>query len=115
MWENLGFAPGGPTAVAGATSAQPPPSIQLDPRITTGTVQPGGTLDLVLRSMRADTPLALSEGVYDWVMEGDAGLYLHIHGAFWQQHKEEIPAGIRDGRLGVHLHSDGSIHLHDLT
>jgi hypothetical protein len=87
----------------------------LDPRIVTGTPASGGMLANILAKATPDVGAPLSEGKYMWVMEGDAGLYLHVHGTYWQQHPDEIRAAVSDGRLMVHYHADGTLHLHDMS
>jgi hypothetical protein len=102
-------APAATTAPAAATAT---PTV--DQRRILGTPQPGGVIDTILKSASGTAPDALNEGQYTTITDGNgAQMQVHVHGA-WLYHPDQIAEGIRQGFVGVHVHPDGTVHLHDV-
>lgn len=102
---------GGPATGAPATTASAP---QVDMRRIAGTPAPGGVIDTIIRSARADAPDALSEGAFTEITDSaGARMQVHIHG-IWLQNKDRVLEGMQSGHLVPHVHGDGTVHLHDV-
>jgi hypothetical protein len=41
-------------------------------------------------------------------------MQVHAHGRWATATSDQITAGIQAGQIGVHLHADGTVHLHDV-
>jgi len=102
-------------SVTGGGAAAPSATPQFDSRRLLGTPQPGGAIDLAIRSASPTAAPAKSEGT--WLTLTDANgaqLQAHVHGAFASQ-PARIAEGIQRGLIAVHLHPDGVIHMHDVA
>lgn len=107
-----GGAMAAPAAAAAAPATGGP---TFDTRRLLGTPQPGGVIDVALRNMATTAPPARSDGNFIVLTDGNgAQLQAHVHGA-WQHHPDRIAEGIQRGYLAVHLHDDGTLHLHDVV
>jgi hypothetical protein len=102
-----------PTTGGGAAAAPSAPAIDMQ-RIT-GTPQPGGVIDIALRAASTVAAEARSEGAWMVLDDGNgARLQAHVHGP-WSSHPTRIAEGIQRGFIAVHLHPDGTLHLHDVA
>jgi len=107
-----GGAAGAPAAGAApvATTATP----QIDMRRMTGSPQSGGVIAVVLSNAKPTAAPARSEGSYIVLADGNgAQLQVHAHGA-WAANPTRILEGIQRGFVEVHIHEDGTLHLHDV-
>lgn len=102
---------GGPAAPAPIPAAAP----QVDMRRVVGTPQPGGVISVVLASVNPNAAPARSEGAYMELVDGNgARMQAHVHGR-WASSPAGIADGIRQGMIQVHVHPDGTVHLHDVA
>ncbi len=105
----------GASSMAGGPSAAPEAPISIGSQYLHGTPQAGGVVDMIIRNAQTSAMPAMNGGTYMWVMDGaGAGIYAHVHG-FWGQYPDQIASGIQSGKIAVHLHPDGSVHLHDVS
>jgi hypothetical protein len=105
-----GAQPAAPVAGGGAAA-----TATVDMRRVSGTPQPGGLIDTVIRSASPMAAESHSEG--SWLNITDANgavMQAHVHGA-WSSHQDRILEGIQRGYIQVHLHPDGTVHLHDVV
>lgn len=103
--------PAAPVTVGGGAAV---PAAQVDMRRLLGTPRPGDVIDVVLRSAAATAAPARSDGSYLLLVDGNgAQLQAHVHGT-WAARPDQVLAGIQQGLLQVHVHTDGTIHLHDV-
>jgi hypothetical protein len=87
----------------------------VDPKYLSGTPTPGGLVDTILKAGQATAAGAHSEGNYMWVQEpSGAGVYAHVHGR-WAQATDQLATEIQQGQVQVHIHPDGTVHLHDVV
>jgi hypothetical protein len=120
---SLDGATGAPTAPVVATPVVATPPVAggggtaapgIDMQRLSGTPQPGGVIDAIIRGSNVDQPPALSAGT--WIELADGGgarMQVHVHGS-WAHHPQHILEGMRQGFLASHLHPDGTLHLHDV-
>jgi hypothetical protein len=102
---------GGAVASSEITSAD----AKIDYRRLLGTPAAGGVIDTVLKHAMPMAGAAMSEGTYIVLTDANgAQLQVHAHGIYGQ-HPELIPAAIQAGKINVHLHNDGTLHLHDVV
>jgi hypothetical protein len=120
---------GGTTSVATILGAAPPPAAAAQPAVTggggtaaaqvdmrrlSGTAQPGGVIDNVLRAATEHAGASKSDGVWTVISDAHgAQLQAHVHGA-WASHPTRLAEGIQRGYVQAHLHPDGTLHLHDI-
>ncbi len=98
----------------GGAAAAPAATPQIDQRRMTGSPQSGGVIDTILRSATAMAGPSKSEGTYIVIQDvNGAQLQAHVHGA-WSSHPTRIQEGIQRGYIQVHVHEDGTLHLHDV-
>lgn len=99
-------------AVAGGGAAAP--AVQVDTRRVSGTPQPGGLIDVTIRSASTSAGAARSDGAWTVLTDANgAQLQAHVHGP-WASHPTRVLEGIQRGFVAVHLHADGTLHLHDV-
>lgn len=112
----LGGTPAAYTPVAGGGAAAAPAAApQIDMRRVLGTPRSGDVIDTIIRSAMATAQPSKSEGQYIVIQDANgAQLQAHVHGA-WSAHPTRIAEGIQRGYLQVHVHEDGTLHLHDVA
>ena len=105
-----------PTTAAAAAAEPQGIAATFDTRRLFGTPTPGGLLDTVIKAAKTTAPMAMSEGVWTWMKDaaGDAQLQLHLHGK-WASSQVGLEAAIANGTAAVHLHPDGTLHVHDVA
>lgn len=111
-----GVALGGSVAGAsgGGAAAAPAATPQIDMRRVLGTPRPGDVVDTILRSATLSAQASHSEGQYIVIQDANGTqLQAHVHGA-WSSNPTRILEGIQRGFIQVHLHEDGTLHLHDV-
>ncbi len=111
-----GFGLGGTVAGAtgGGAAAAPAATPQVDMRRVLGTPRPGDVIDTILRSATANAHASKSEGQYIVIQDANGTqLQAHVHGA-WASHPTRLAEGIQRGYVQVHVHEDGTLHLHDV-
>ncbi len=118
-----GAALAAPVAVSAAAAATPAvmaggapaATLQVDMRRVAGTPQSGGVIDLAIRSATTNALPSRSEGSWIVLTDGNgAQLQAHVHGA-WASNPDRVAEGIQRGLVHVHLHGDGTLHLHDVA
>lgn len=112
-----GFGLGGTVAGAsgGGAAAAPAATPQVDMRRVLGTPRPGDVIDTILRSATASAQASKSEGQYIVIQDANGTqLQAHVHGA-WASHPTRLAEGIQRGYVQVHVHEDGTLHLHDVV
>ncbi|MCW2928196.1 MAG: hypothetical protein JWM86_2164 [Thermoleophilia bacterium] len=83
-------------------------------RRVAGTPQPGGLIDVALRAANPMAGASRSDGTWTVLTDGNgAQLQAHVHGA-WAANPTRVLEGIQRGFVAVHLHEDGTLHLHDV-
>src|SRR5207249_1654387 len=61
-------------------------------------------------------PALHEDGTWMWLTDASgAAVYTHVHGDWASQSPATIQWGIDRGYLMVHVHADGSVHLHDMA
>ena len=104
-------------ARAGAVAAEPdaPAGTQLDMRRVLGTPLPGDAIATIIASAKVSAMPAMGEGTWRVLLDGGgAQMQVHAHGRWATAAPAEITAGIKAGQIAVHLHADGTAHLHDI-
>ncbi|MCW2955272.1 MAG: hypothetical protein JWO69_141 [Thermoleophilia bacterium] len=100
-----------PVAGGGGATAAP----QVDLARLVGVPQAGGLVATVLAGAQPTAGAARSEGVWTVLSDGaGAQLQAHVHGP-WSSHPTRVQEGIQRGFVQVHLHTDGTLHLHDVV
>ena len=108
---------GGAAAAPAAPDSDEPQGIPavFDTRRLFGTPTPGGLIDSVIKAASTTAPMAMNEGVWTWMKDaGGAQLQLHLHGK-WATDQTGLQAAIKNGTAAVHLHPDGTLHVHDVV
>ncbi|MBC7644179.1 MAG: hypothetical protein H7123_03565, partial [Thermoleophilia bacterium] len=110
---------GGALAAPAAPTSTEPQGIPavFDTRRLFGTPTPGGTIDSVVKGASTTSPMAMSEGAWTWMQDsGGSGaqLQLHLHGK-WATDQTGLKAALANGSATVHLHPDGTLHVHDIV
>jgi hypothetical protein len=101
-------------AMGGGAAAAPAATPQIDMRRVLGTPRAGDVIDTILKSATLSAAASHSEGQYVVLQDGNgAQLQAHVHGA-WSSNPTRILEGIQRGFIQVHLHEDGTLHLHDV-
>ena len=113
----LGATPGASTApvAGGGAAAAPAATPQIDMRRVLGSPRSGDVIDTIIRSAVVTAQPSKSEGQYIVIQDANgAQLQAHVHGA-WSAHPTRIAEGIQRGFIQVHVHEDGTLHLHDVV
>lgn len=95
----------GPTGTAGTT-------VNRDHLL--GTPVAGGVIDTILTTASPTAMEAMSEGDWITITDGSAQMHVHTHGVYLKQ-PNLIQGALQSGKLQVHLHPDGTAHLHDVA
>ncbi|MCW2973038.1 MAG: hypothetical protein JWN72_1311, partial [Thermoleophilia bacterium] len=111
-----GVAGGGATAAPGSPTVEPdaPVGTQVDMRRVAGTPAAGGVIQTILSTVSVSAMPAMTEGTWLTLSdENGAQMQVHAHGKWATATNAQIIAGIQARQVGVHLHADGTVHLHD--
>ncbi|MCW2921705.1 MAG: hypothetical protein JWL76_1579 [Thermoleophilia bacterium] len=102
-------------ATGGGAAAAPAATPQIDMRRVLGTPRAGDVIDTILKRATLSAAASHSEGQYIVLQDASgAQLQAHVHGA-WSSNPTRILEGIQRGFVQVHLHEDGTLHLHDVV
>jgi hypothetical protein len=104
---------GGGPAPASSGPFAPTAAPTINQQHILGTPTPGGVIDTVIRSATPMAAMEMSEGEWITITDGAAQMHVHAHGIY-VQHPELIQGAIQSGKVQVHLHPDGTAHLHDV-
>ncbi len=115
---SFGTSPVGGTPAAasgGGAAAAPAAAPQIDMRRVVGSPRSGDVIDTIIRGAVVTAQPSKSEGQYIVIQDANgAQLQAHVHGA-WSAHPTRIAEGIQRGFIQVHVHEDGTLHLHDVV
>ncbi len=107
-------APVVPGATGGGATAAPAVMPVIDMRRVLGNPQSGDVIATIIHAATLTAQPSKSEGQYIIIQDmNGAQLQAHVHGA-WSSHPGRIKEGIERGFVQVHLHEDGTLHLHDV-
>jgi hypothetical protein len=86
------------------------------PKYVTGPAPVAGSLtDMLLNHASTGAPGAKTElGAWKWLMDDNgSGVFVHVHGGLANETNAQLLADIKSGKAMIHIHPDGSVHLHD--
>lgn len=110
---------GGPpspqTAGSVAYAAPTAAAATIDMQRVTGAPLPGGLIDYVMRSATTAAADSRSQGAWSVLTDANgAQMQAHVHGAY-ASNQDRIVEAIQRGWVQVHLHPDGTLHVHDVV
>ncbi|MBC7460889.1 MAG: hypothetical protein H7287_05965 [Thermoleophilia bacterium] len=106
--------PAAATAGSPAVEADAPVGTQVDMRRVAGAPAAGGVIQAILSTVSVPSMPAMTEGTWLTLTdEAGAQMQVHGHGKWATATNAQILAGIQSRQIGVHLHADGTVHLHD--
>ena len=107
------IAGGGPAPATTGPTGTPGAMTTINPDLLLGTPKPGGVIAAVVAAAKPDAAMEMSEGQWITITDGAAQMHVHAHGEY-VANPGLIQGAIQSGKIQVHLHPDGTAHLHDV-